>query len=86
MKYVKCVYDGYSNTGNLGIRLTVDKIYEVLDYHINKFNLWQHQDVIITIIDNLGDEACYSISNKDNIWFIDADSIVRDDKINKILR
>ena len=55
MKYVRCIYNHNSH-----IRLTINKIYEV----INIFQIG-NQIISIQIIDNKGDESAYFIKNND---------------------
>lgn len=84
MKYVRCIYNNKSH-----IRLTINKIYEV----INVFQIG-NQIISIQIIDNKGDESSYFIKNNDIVWFEDATAYivlrtlvyrVRDNKINNLL-
>jgi hypothetical protein len=71
MKYVKCVYSV------VGSRLTLDKIYEVLDYYVH------NECEFVEIIDNTGDKAIYSV---DKDWFIDATADIRNDKLIELLK
>lgn len=80
MKYVKCVYDGGG-----GIRLTIGKIYEVLEFQQSEFEQYKFNSPIIEIKDNTGDIVSYSMYNDTNQWFIDATPEIRDQKINSIL-
>lgn len=84
MKYVRCIYNNKSH-----IRLTINKIYEV----INVFQIG-NQIISIQIIDNKGDESSYFIKNNDIVRFEDATAYivlrtlvyrVRDNKINELL-
>lgn len=75
MKYVRCIYNNKSH-----IRLTINKIYEV----INVFQIG-NQIISIQIIDNKGDESSYFINNNDIVWFEDATAYIRDNKINELL-
>ncbi len=75
MKYVRCIYNNNSH-----IRLTINKIYEV----INLFQI-DNQILSIQIIDNKGDESAYFIKNNDIVWFEDATAYIRDNKINELL-
>lgn len=75
MKYVRCI-----NNNNSHIRLTINKIYEV----INVFQIG-NQIISIQIIDNKGDESAYFIKNNDIVWFEDATAYIRDNKINELL-
>ena len=75
MKYARCIYNHNSH-----IRLTINKIYEV----INIFQI-DNQIISIQIIDNKGDESSYFIKNNDIVWFEDATSYIRDNKINELL-
>jgi hypothetical protein len=82
MKYVRCVYDGFNGEYSaISIRLTIGKIYEVLEINYNK------DGISIHILDNLNTKACYyivcSVDSKN--WFVDATSELREEKINKIL-
>lgn len=78
MKYVICRYNGNSK----GIRLTVGKLYEVLEY----FNSINYGTTIL-IKDNSGDEMNYSMIGDNNIaWFEDATAEIREEKLNKILK
>ena len=61
MKYARCIYNHNSH-----IRLTINKIYEV----INIFQIG-NQIISILIIDNKGDESSYFM-NSDIVWFEDA--------------
>ena len=70
MKF-KCIYNGGSD-----IRLTVGKLYEVL----NRVDIGT-VDESITIIDDVDDESIYYI----NDWFINATEEIRNEKIEKIL-
>jgi hypothetical protein len=86
MKYVRCVHDGFdSNTDYRSVRLTIGKIYEVLEINYNK------DGISIHILDNLNTKVSYYISvnfaslNKSEHWFVDATSELREEKINKIL-
>lgn len=75
MKYVRCIYNNNSH-----IRLTINKIYEV----INEVKI-NNQVIFIQIIDNKGDESSYFIKNKNIVWFEDATAYIRDNKINNLL-
>ncbi len=75
MKYARCIYNNNSH-----IRLTTNKIYEV----INVFQIGD-QIISILIIDNKGDESAYFIKNNDIVWFEDATAYIRDNKINNLL-
>lgn len=75
MKYARCIYNNKSH-----IRLTINKIYEV----INIFQI-DNQIISIQIIDNKGDESSYFIKNNDIVWFEDATAYIRDNKINNLL-
>ena len=85
MKYVMCVYDGGAT-----IRLTIGKIYEVLEFKDIGFN--NKYSPVIEIEDNTGDIASYSMYSTigfDDVkhdWFIDATPEIRDQKINSILK
>jgi hypothetical protein len=69
MKYVKCLYV------EIGSRLTVNKIYKVSDYFIDKDTMY------VEIIDNTGDKAIYSVEKN---WFEDATAEIRDKKLNDL--
>ena len=71
MKYVKCVYN------RVGIRLTFNKIYEVLDYYFDS------DCEYVEIIDNTGDKISFLV---DKDWFIDATADIRDDKLVELLK
>jgi hypothetical protein len=73
MKKVICVYDGIE-LGH-GIRLTIGKIYEVNEL-IN--------DNIVVITDNLGDQANYVMISDNKVWFEDATSYIRDQKLKEL--
>jgi len=75
MKYARCINNNKSH-----IRLTINKIYEV----INLFQI-DNQILSIQIIDNKGDESAYFIKNNDIVWFEDATAYIRDNKINELL-
>jgi hypothetical protein len=70
MKYVKCLYTEVNSR-----RLTLNKIYEVLDYFIDG------DDNYVEIIDNTGDKAIYSVYKN---WFEDATVEMRDKKLNDL--
>jgi hypothetical protein len=70
MKYVKCLYTEVNSR-----RLTLNKIYEVLDYFIDG------DDNYVEIIDNTGDKAIYSVYKN---WFEDATAEMRDKKLNDL--
>jgi hypothetical protein len=69
MKYVKCLYV------EIGSRLTLNKIYKVSDYFIDKDTMY------VEIIDNTGDKAIYSVEKN---WFEDATVEIRDKKLNDL--
>ena len=73
MKSVICVHDGIE-LGH-GRRLTIGKIYEVNEL-IN--------DNIVVITDNLGDQANYVMISDNKVWFEDATSYLREDKLNEL--
>lgn len=77
MKWAKCIYNTiYLQNHNVqSNRLTVGKIYEVLEYNYSKYN-----ESIIVINDKHERSLYYTIG-----WFEDATSEVRDNKLNKIL-
>lgn len=76
MKKVICVYNGFPK-GVKTARLTIGKIYDVLDIY---------NDVIITIIDDVGDEVKYHLTSPiDRIWFEDAIPYLREERLNKLL-
>jgi hypothetical protein len=88
MKYVRCVHDGFNGESfAISLRLTIGKIYEVLEINYNK------DGISIHILDNLNTKASYYMSvnfvylNKFDTkhWFVDATSELREEKINKIL-
>ncbi len=72
MKSVICVYDG-TELG-LGRRLTIGKIYEVIELINN----------IVVITDNLGDQANYVMISDNKVWFEDATPYIREEKLNKL--
>jgi len=69
MKYVRCLYV------EIGSRLTLNKIYKVSDYFIDKDTMY------VEIIDNTGDKAIYSVEKN---WFEDATAEIRDKKLNDL--
>ena len=69
MKYVRCLYV------EIGSRLTLNKIYKVSDYFIDKDTMY------VEIIDNTGDKAIYS---EEKNWFEDATAEIRDRKLNDL--
>ena len=73
MKSVICVHDGME-LGH-GTRLTIGKIYEVNEL-IN--------DNLITITDNLGNQANYAMISNIRVWFEDATPYLREDKLKKL--
>jgi hypothetical protein len=73
MKSVICVYDGME-LGH-GTRLTIGKIYEV-----NKLISDNH----VVITDNLGDQVNYLTISADKVWFEDATSYIREEKLNEL--
>lgn len=75
MKKVICVYNGISK-GKKSIRLTIGKIYDVINI--------VDDDGIITIIDNVGDEITYYLTSFGTTWFEDASPYLREDKFNEL--
>ncbi len=68
-----CVYDGMD--AKFSTRLTIGKIYEVNEL-IN--------DNIVVITDNIGDQANYVMISNNKVWFEDATSYIREEKLNKL--
>ena len=76
MKYVICRYNGETEDS---IRLTEGKIYKVLEEYDGQYG---H---IILIEDNTGTRINYLLrGDKDIIWFEDAQSILRNNKLNSL--
>lgn len=76
MKYVICRYNGDTEDS---IRLTEGKIYEVLEEYDGQYG---H---IILIEDNTGEKINYLLrGDQDIIWFEDATSILRDNKLENL--
>lgn len=73
MKKVICIYNGIE-IGH-GERLTIGKIYDVIS----------SVDNFICIKDNKGDNSNYVMISGDKVWFEDATSYIREDKLNEIL-
>jgi len=73
MKSVICVYDGMD--GKHSVRLTIGKIYEVLQMI--------SQDIVF-IKDDVGDEVSYLMISGDKVWFEDATTYIREDKLNEL--
>lgn len=73
MKNVICVYDGMD--GQYSTRLTIGKIYEVLEMVSNDQ---------IFIKDDIGDEVNYLMISGDQVWFKDATPYIREDKLNEL--
>lgn len=76
MKWVKCLYNGSSGDNDL----TVGKIYKVLNHFPG--SVWDERVEIIK--DNRVVNDFYLLDT-DGRWFEDADTEVRDNKINQIL-
>lgn len=72
MKKVICVYNGIEL--GRGKRLTIGKIYDVIEFI---------RDNLIVIKDDQGDEANY-IMVEDKVWFEDATSYIRDQKLKEL--
>ena len=72
MKKVICVYNGIEP--GRGKRLTIGKIYDVIEFI---------RDNLIVIKDDQGDEANY-IMVEDKVWFEDATSYIRDQKLKEL--
>jgi hypothetical protein len=77
MKSVICVYDGMD--GKHSNRLTIGKIYEVLEFKIDP--LERH---FIIITDNVGDRTNYFMISDDKVWFEDATPYIREETLNKL--
>ncbi len=84
MKYVKCVYDGCD--GDVSRRLCIGRIYKVVNI-IDSTDYNGLYSPIVNIIDDLGDDSSYIMTTSEKkIWFIDATSDIREEKLNKILK
>jgi hypothetical protein len=82
MMYVKCVYDGCD--GDVSRRLCIGRIYKVLNITDSTDN---GLSPIVNIIDDLGHDSSYIMTGSEGkIWFIDATSDIREEKLNKILK
>lgn len=79
MKWVRCLYSGSTDWNN---ELTVGKIYKVINYYsnVNKLN------ETVEIIKDDGELDTLFLVDPDGIWFEDATTEVRDNKINDILK
>lgn len=75
MKKVICIYDGIADDDDLSIRLTVGKIYDVVE-----ISYIHHDSIFITIEDNIGDKATYLM----NGWFKDAKPYLREEKLGQL--
>lgn len=73
MKWVKCIYRGSFES------LTIGKIYEVLE---NNYGNSKHT---IKIIKDDGIIEYFFTDDRDGLWFIDATSEIRDNKLNLLL-
>lgn len=68
MKYVECVHESES------VPLTKGKIYEV----INSADDW------IRIINDDGNENFYYLKDINDIWFVDATALIREQKLKQL--
>ena len=68
-----CVYDGMD--GKFSTRLTIGKIYEVLEM--------PSQDIVF-IKDDIGDEVSYVMISDDKVWFEDSTPYIREENLNKL--
>jgi len=78
MKKVICVYDGITDEDEVSIRLTIGKIYDVIEMGSDI------SGIFITIEDNIGDKATYLMDNSNEIWFKDATPYLREDKLKQL--
>lgn len=74
MKAVKFVFSGIWSAS-----LTYGKIYDVLDYRKNSFDI-----SVITIKNDFGDDAEYFMMCENNVWFEDATSYIREERLTKL--
>lgn len=68
MKVVKCVHESES------VPLTKGKIYDVIYF----------QPEWVRIIDDVGDNRAYYISDTDGTWFVDATADIREEKLKEL--
>lgn len=73
MKSVICVYDGMY--GKYSARLTIGKIYEVLE---------MVSPDIVFIKDDIGDETSYVLKPDNRVWFEDATVYIREEKLKEL--
>lgn len=82
MKAVKFVFsERYEEKPSL----TYGKIYDVLNCRINR-GTHKYNRPIITIKNDFGEDVEYFMNDSfdENVWFEDATSYIRDEKLNKL--
>lgn len=87
MKKVICVYDGITDEDEVSIRLTIGKIYDVIEMRIDISGTIIDGPILgiyITIKDNIGDKVTYLMDNGNQTWFKDATPYLREDKLKQL--